>query len=1104
MQSGSKIARQTNSVVLPKVDFSGGDSHFRGVYTSESDLQEIIGNPGDYAYVDEGPGYLVVMFIWNSSEQIWIQQQGTSTSETPESIKQKYESNVNTNAYTDDEKIKLAQLKEHFKGIFINEISLQSIVGTDGDYAVVKQDPIVILYIWNSINNLWIAISGDGQSSGEIISEEEALTLDYNDIYAIKNKTFSGESAIILLNRILNTLSNPTENYINSDGINDNPDKYGPNTPIKPIDPTAPDYEEDPSRPIDQTDPNSVVILDPSVSNPDPDNPIVIQNPNLEDNTNHIGYMFGVGINENNEFGYGVLNNVSYFTLTFNEKIKDISNNLVIKENGKLYVQNVVYSTIYSNYELLNEEHNWKQVIGSSSNYMVLSEDGDLYCYGENYGYSFGIGDIDNVDVLTKVNNDKWLYIIGGLGLDNNNQLKLCYVYGIKSDGKLYVSGNIFKDYPSDSTPIGIGLNQITNDFNGSNVFIEIPEVGICKYINTYRNYNDSFSFSLNEKGEVFYCFNYTDKLMDGNIFSNNTNGFFLKANMDKKFKYITGLKYKENNSLLILAISNDDILYGYGNVTVNNLYFKLFNKKEGYYLFEQLSNLKFRMMSEFYCTTVYNTLMCCALYFITNDGYLLTIGEIVDSDNYYEIGMGLGSNVTSINTLTKIDEHQWKYIKFNRNGMFVFGDFELTQLDLDRIGFIRTDSLEPIVNSRYSQRDYGYLYMSGANNNGQLGLGVYGGTYDDKLYKVPIGLWVMVSSPNESYRYAIDKDGYLYFTGLMNFDGISLDGTLTNIINKVNIFTKIGNSRWLTMDEGYYFIREDGYLFNKSYNKPFLEKVGNDKWKHISNSTGGHNNHGVAIIREDGYIFNRYTMKQLSPYKFIYSCSIDGYELAISEQGHLFVRYEFEIYEPYIDPFFKIELSYDEFRPTDNRKWVYASSTFTALYWNDALLLLISEDRSLYVYDFNKHTYYSAIEPLVKGHCIDVSGQGNGNIFYIKDNGALYHYKPAGSFTEEIHEIVNTTKNKKVFVTEYNTLSVIGNNDNFTYGNGKLVENNNKYVTISNKPLPNSEVIYDNFKWTEDFDEIIFLDFSNIGRPTLPEYFLFNQNEPEIPGLEN
>ena len=84
-------------------------SKFVGLFVSESALP-LSGSEGDYANVDGGAGSDVYRVIWDSSDNKWVRAQGVSTELTDAQIKQQYESNPDTNAFTDDEKAKLASV----------------------------------------------------------------------------------------------------------------------------------------------------------------------------------------------------------------------------------------------------------------------------------------------------------------------------------------------------------------------------------------------------------------------------------------------------------------------------------------------------------------------------------------------------------------------------------------------------------------------------------------------------------------------------------------------------------------------------------------------------------------------------------------------------------------------------------------------------------------------------------------------------------------------------------------------------------------------------------------------------------------------------------
>lgn len=84
-------------------------SKFLGTYVNLSALNTAhpTAAEGSYAHVDAGPGNNVTTYIWDNDDNQFVEQTGTGTSETPASIKSKYESNADTNAFTDALQTKL-------------------------------------------------------------------------------------------------------------------------------------------------------------------------------------------------------------------------------------------------------------------------------------------------------------------------------------------------------------------------------------------------------------------------------------------------------------------------------------------------------------------------------------------------------------------------------------------------------------------------------------------------------------------------------------------------------------------------------------------------------------------------------------------------------------------------------------------------------------------------------------------------------------------------------------------------------------------------------------------------------------------------------------
>ena len=111
---GSKVDKvagkglsDTNFTQAEKTKLSSLESSkFVGLFVSDSALPAT-GSDGDYANVDGGVGSDVYRVLWDSSDNKWVRVQGVSTELTDAQIKQQYESNPDTNAFTDVEKTKL-------------------------------------------------------------------------------------------------------------------------------------------------------------------------------------------------------------------------------------------------------------------------------------------------------------------------------------------------------------------------------------------------------------------------------------------------------------------------------------------------------------------------------------------------------------------------------------------------------------------------------------------------------------------------------------------------------------------------------------------------------------------------------------------------------------------------------------------------------------------------------------------------------------------------------------------------------------------------------------------------------------------------------------
>lgn len=85
-------------------------SHFKGLHASLAALQSALPSAvaGDYADVDAGAGVDVVRYLWDVTDSQWVAQAAAGGGMTPAQVKTAYESNPDTNAFTDAEQAKLA------------------------------------------------------------------------------------------------------------------------------------------------------------------------------------------------------------------------------------------------------------------------------------------------------------------------------------------------------------------------------------------------------------------------------------------------------------------------------------------------------------------------------------------------------------------------------------------------------------------------------------------------------------------------------------------------------------------------------------------------------------------------------------------------------------------------------------------------------------------------------------------------------------------------------------------------------------------------------------------------------------------------------------
>jgi hypothetical protein len=120
-----------------KAKLAGLDgNHFRGTFATFAAMTSGVTSPvaGDYADVDPGTGTDALRYIWDANDAKWTGG-GASTSLTAAQVKTLYESNADTNAYTNAEKSKLGGVAA---GAQVNTVT--SVAGKTGVITLVKAD----------------------------------------------------------------------------------------------------------------------------------------------------------------------------------------------------------------------------------------------------------------------------------------------------------------------------------------------------------------------------------------------------------------------------------------------------------------------------------------------------------------------------------------------------------------------------------------------------------------------------------------------------------------------------------------------------------------------------------------------------------------------------------------------------------------------------------------------------------------------------------------------------------------------------------------------------------------------------------------------------
>ena len=205
---------QENFTAAEKAKLAGLEgSHYRGTFVNVAALQAALptAQEGDYADVDAGAGAPVQRYIWDESDSEWVAQAGSADPVTAAQVKVLYESNPDTNAYTDAEKSKLAgvaagatanantdSLAEGATNLYHTAARVLATVlsglslATGG--AITSADTVLVAFgkLQKQITDLITTVSGKQDT---LVSGTSIKTINGNSLLGSGNITISGGSA---------------------------------------------------------------------------------------------------------------------------------------------------------------------------------------------------------------------------------------------------------------------------------------------------------------------------------------------------------------------------------------------------------------------------------------------------------------------------------------------------------------------------------------------------------------------------------------------------------------------------------------------------------------------------------------------------------------------------------------------------------------------------------------------------------------------------------------------------------------------------------------------------------------------------------------------
>lgn len=170
---------QENYTSAEKTKLAGLEgSHFKGLFASLAALELALPSAvaGDYADVDAGVGSDTVRYLWDVDDVQWVAS-GSGAPLTAADVKSLYESNPDTNAYTDAEQAKLGAIEA---GAQVNAAAVSQAEAEAGTGTALRS--WTVQRVWQAIAAWWSASAMktklDGIATGATANSPDAALRD--------------------------------------------------------------------------------------------------------------------------------------------------------------------------------------------------------------------------------------------------------------------------------------------------------------------------------------------------------------------------------------------------------------------------------------------------------------------------------------------------------------------------------------------------------------------------------------------------------------------------------------------------------------------------------------------------------------------------------------------------------------------------------------------------------------------------------------------------------------------------------------------------------------------------------------------------------------